>query len=146
MATTTRSRTTGKAPLSAYVLSVLMALVLASIVGAVASVFYSENRVLGFVIFAACTVGTFFALGWVLFVSQYTVVEDPHAEDNIEHRWYDKATSGAFHDILTTGGIALVVLSITRVEISGVSVLLVLLILAMISVAVRFWAARRRDS
>ena len=101
---------------------------------------------LGFVIFAACTVGTFFALGWVLFVSKYTVEEDPHAEDNIERRWYDKATSGAFQDILTTGGIALVVLSITRVEISGVSVLLLLLILSMISVAVRFWAARRRDS
>ncbi|MBD2762522.1 MULTISPECIES: hypothetical protein [unclassified Candidatus Sulfotelmatobacter] len=146
MATATRSRTGGKAPLSAYVLSVLMALVLASLVGAIASVFYDENRVLGFVIFAACSVGTFFVLGWVLFVSTYTVAEDPHAEDNIEHRWYDRATSGAFHDILTTAGIALVVVTITRIEVSGVSVLLLLLILAMISCAVRFWAARRRDS
>lgn len=146
MAATTRTRTGGKAPLSAYVLSVLMALVLASIVGAIASMFYNENRVLGFVIFAACTAGTFFALGWVLFVSTYTVAEDPHAEDNIEHRWYDKATSGAFHDILTTCGVALVVLTITRIDVSGVSVLLLLLILAMISCAVRFWAAKRRDS
>ena len=69
----TTTRTTGKAPLSAYVLAVVTSLVLASIVGAVASVFYDENRLLGFVIFAACTAGTFFALGWVVFVSKYTV-------------------------------------------------------------------------
>ncbi|PZP23561.1 MAG: hypothetical protein DI613_17625 [Kocuria rhizophila] len=144
MATTTR--TTGKAPLSAYVLSVLTALVLASIVGAIASMFYDENRLLGFVIFAACTAGTFFALGWVLFVSKYTVESDEHAEDNIERRWYDKATSGAFHDIITTVGIALFVLAITRLEVSGMVVLTLILVLAVVSFAVRFWVARRRDS
>ncbi|MEX5273159.1 hypothetical protein RF638_04305 [Kocuria sp. CPCC 205235] len=144
MATTTR--TTGKAPLSAYVLSIVMALVLASIVGAIASVFYDENRLLGFVIFSACTAGTFFALGWVLFVSKYTVEEDAHAEDNIEHRWYDKATSGAFHDIITTAGIALFALSVTRLEVSGTAVLILLLTLAMASFGLRFWAAKRRDS
>lgn len=144
MATTTR--TTGKAPLSAYVLAVVTSLVLASIVGAVASVFYDENRLLGFVIFAACTAGTFFALGWVVFVSKYTVEPDAHAEDNIESKWYAKATSGAFHDVITTAGIALVVLSISRLEVSGDTVLLLILILAMVSFAVRFWAAKRRDS
>ncbi|WP_143469951.1 hypothetical protein [Kocuria sp. WRN011] len=144
MATTTR--TAGKAPLSAYVLSIVMALVLASIVGAIASVFYDENRLLGFVIFSACTAGTFFALGWVLFVSKYTVEEDAHAEDNIEHRWYDKATSGAFHDIITTAGIALFALAITRLEVSGMVVLTLILVLAVVSFAVRFWVARRRDS
>lgn len=141
----TTHRTTGKAPLSAYVMSALLALVLASVVGAIASVFYDENRWLAFVIFAVCTAGTFFALGWVLFVSKYTVESDEHAEDNIEHRWYEKATSGAFHDIITTAGIAVFVLSITRLEVSGVTVLMLILVLAVVSFAVRFWVAKRRD-
>lgn len=101
---------------------------------------------LAFVIFAACTAGTFFALGWVLFVSRYTVAEDPHAEDNVERRWYDRATSGAFGDLITTGGIALFLISVTRIEVSGATVLTLLLILALISVLVRYQVAKRRDA
>lgn len=53
---------------------------------------------------------------------------------------------GAFHDVITTAGIALVVLSISRLEVSGDTVLLLILILAMVSFTVRFWVAKRRDS
>lgn len=143
MATTTD--TTRKAPLSAYLLSGFLALVLAAGAGAIASVFYEENRLLAFIIFAGCTAGTFYALGWVLFVSKYTVKSDPHAEDNVEGRWYDTATSGAFGDLITTAGIALILISLTRIEVSGFTVLLLLLILAVVSVLVRYNVAKRRD-
>lgn len=142
----TTDTTRRRAPLSSYLKAAGLASACAAVVGGSASLFYNENRLLAFVIFAACTAGTFFGLGWVLFVSEYTAEEDPHTEDNVERRWYERATSGAFGDVITTGGIGLFLMSVTRIQVSGVTVITLLLILAMISAFVRYRVARWRDS
>ncbi|RLZ03054.1 hypothetical protein CWC38_07730 [Kocuria tytonicola] len=141
---TPRTQTTGRAPAGAYALMLAMALVGAAAVGGVASLARPENPWLAFAVFAGCTLAPMAMLGWFVFVSRYTVQEEPHAEDGVEHRWYEQATSGAFHDIITLGGIALLVLSVSQLEVSGSTVLLWVLILAVADVAVRDQVLKRR--
>lgn len=84
-------------------------------------------------------------LGWFVFVSRYAVTVEPHAEDGVEHRWYEQTAYGAFHDILTMGGVALLVLSsMSRVEVTGPTVLLWVLVLAAADVAVRYQVLKHR--
>lgn len=142
MAPTTQA--TGRAPAGAYALMLTTALVGAAAVGGIAALARPENPWLSFAVFAGCTLLPMAMLGWFVFVSRYTVEVEPHAEDGVEHRWYEQAASGAFHDIITMGGIALLVLSVSQLEVSGSTVLLWVLILAAVDVAVRYQVLKRR--
>ena len=62
----------------------------------------------------------------------------------MEHRWYEQAAYGAFHDIITMGGIALLALSVSRLEVTGSTVLLWMLILASADVVVRYQVLKHR--
>ena len=62
----------------------------------------------------------------------------------MEHRWYEQATSGAFHDLIMFGGMALVVVSVVQVDFSGSDALLLLLILGAVDVLVRYGVLKRR--
>lgn len=142
----TMERTGRKAPAGAYLAMVVTALVGAGVVGGVASLTRPENPGAAFLIFAACTLAPMAMLGWFVFVSRYTVTVEAHAEESVEHRWYANATTGAFHDLMAMGGIALLVLSISRLEVPGTDVLLWFLILAAVDVAVRYQVLKRRES
>lgn len=138
------TQATGRAPAGAYARMLATALIGAAAVGGIASLTRPENPWLAFAVFAACTMAPMAMLGWFVFVSRYTVTEEPHAEEGVEHRWYEQATSGAFHDIITMGGIALLVLSVSRLEVTGPTVLLWMLILAAADVAVRYQVLKHR--
>lgn len=141
---TPTTRATGRAPAGAYARMLAPALFGAAAVGGIASLSRPENPWLAFAVFAACTLAPMAMLGWFVFVSRYTVTGEPHAEDGVEHRWYEQATSGAFHDIITMGGIALLVLSVSRFDVTGSAVLLWVLILAAADVVVRYQVLKRR--
>ena len=120
------------------------ALVGAAAVGGIAALARPEDPWLAFAVFAGCTLAPMVMLGWFVFVSRYTVQEEPHGEDGVEHRWYEQAAYGAFHDIITMAGIGLLVLSVTQLEVSGSTVLLWVLVLAAMDVAVRYQVLKRR--
>lgn len=142
MATSVTSRT--KAPWTAYLLMIVTGLGAAAALGAIASVFYNERPWLMFVICTVCTAGPLLAGAWALFVSKYPVEPDPYAEDNVESQWYHRAASGAFHDLMVTGGVILTVVSIARWDFSGRTALLVMLVFMGVSFAVRYLAQKRR--
>lgn len=141
---TPTTRPTGRAPAGAYALMLATALVGAAAVGGIASLARPENPWLAFAVFAGCTLVPMAMLGWFVFVSRYMVQEEPHAEDSVEHRWYEQATSGAFHDIITMAGIGLLALSVIQLEVTGSTVLLWVLVLAAADVAVRYQVLKRR--
>ncbi len=138
------TQATGRAPAGAYARMLATALVGVAAVGGIASLTRPENPWLAFAVFAGCTLSPMAMLGWFMFVSRYAVTVEPHAEDGVEHRWYEQAAYGAFHDILTMGGVALLVLSMSRVEVTGPTVLLWVLVLAAADVAVRYQVLKHR--
>lgn len=140
----TRDRTTRGAPVGAYARMVVTALLGAAAIGGLASLTRPESPWAAFSVFATCMLAPMAMLGWFVFVSRYIVTTEPHAEEGVEHRWYERATSGAFHDIITMAGIAVLVMSIARFEVAGSTVLLWLLILAALDVVVRYQVLKRR--
>ncbi|MEE6281930.1 hypothetical protein [Georgenia sunbinii] len=140
------SASTRRAPLSRYVLAVLLAIGLAAAAGFLASRFRAEDPWLVGVVFSAAMVGPLYALSWLLLVSSLVVEEDPHVEENVELRWAQRAAFGAFLDVLGTCGVALAALSISGLEVAGATVLLAVVVLGMIDVAVRYTVIKRRES
>lgn len=143
---TTRTERRMKAPPSTYVAMLITGALAAAALGGAAALFYDENRLMVFTVFAVCTAGPMFALSWFVFVSRYTVKSDPHAEDNVEGQWYDKATLGAFHDFLIVAGLGCVVLALTRFEIAGSTLLVLLLVFVMADAAIRYAVLNRRGA
>ncbi|WP_369061413.1 hypothetical protein [Kocuria rhizophila] len=141
---TPTTRSTGRAPVGAYLCMLATVLVGAAAVGGIASLTRPDDSWRAFAVFPGCALSPMAMLGWFVFVSRYTVTVEPHAEDGVEHRWYAQAAYGAFHDVITTGGIALLVLSVSRLEVTGSTVLLWALILAAADVAVRYQVLKHR--
>lgn len=88
----------------------------------------------------ACT-----GLAWALIVDRDTVrgtTKNP--EHSVESAWYDKASSGAFSDILLTAGLGTAAIAFARIDISATLALAAVLMVAMTSFAVRYFTQQRR--
>lgn len=115
-------------------------------IGATQLGFASEHPVVGALILGSAVSGPFVALAWVLFVDRATLAGAPaRPGETVESSWYNKATQGAFHDILVVVGVATTVLSVTPLDVAGSQALLGVLLLCCVSVGVRYLIHRRRD-
>ena len=88
-------------------------------------------------------------LGWALVVDRRTIDGfTPRPEESVESRWYDKATRGSFHDLLTALGLATFALSVIPAahQVPAYVALLVVLVFAGLDVAVRYQLAKRQDA
>ncbi|GEO97105.1 hypothetical protein [Kocuria turfanensis] len=107
----------------------------------------AANPALGFWVFSACLTMPAIALVYVLVVDRDTLegaVERP--DDSIESRWYDRAASGSFMDLVAGLGITLIVLTFVP---GGVSVDLDLVLAAVLaacfaSFGIRYLVLRRK--
>lgn len=135
-----------KAPASAYVKMAVVGLGAACLISALAMVFRQDNPWLTFAVFAGCTIGPCLALSWFVFVSKYTVIPDKHAAESVESRWYERAASGAFHDMLLACGLGLTVLSVTRMDFTASNALMFVLILCGVDTLVRYRVISRREA
>jgi len=97
---------------------------------------------LTFVVFALTVgpVGVGGAWGLVPDASRPTAPE--HSEDTIEQAWIQRASSGAFLDLVTAMGLSLAATSVLKV--SQVPVL-VFLVLAMLDMSTRLFVLSRRE-
>ena len=125
--------------------AVVTGLVLALGVGLVAGSVDSDRFWLRALVFAACTAGPAYGVGWLLFLSGQTrpgpVVR---VEETVEHDWWQRSASGSFLDLLTVAGLGAAVLAVADVEVAASSVLAALLVFAFADVAVRWTLLRRR--
>jgi hypothetical protein len=135
-----------KAPQSAYVLMVAVALAVAATIGLVGAFFRDDDPLLYFVGFTVTSLGPALSLTWLIFVSPHTLEKDLHGADNAEARWITGATSGACTDLVAAAGVALLVVSLTGIEVSGTAVLAAIIVLAAVDTTVRFRVARHRAS
>lgn len=86
-------------------------------------------------------------LVWVILVDRASLrdaADDPAS--SVESRWYERASSGAFNDLVAVFGVGAGVLAFVRVQISPSLVLAGLFALALADFGIRYLVARRRDS
>ncbi|WP_136787197.1 hypothetical protein [Arthrobacter sp. CAU 1506] len=98
-----------------------------------------ERPLLAFAVVVVCTLPVAAALGWAVLVERSTLtgaIDKP--EDSIESAWYQKATSGAFGDILLAGGLGAAVFSFTGLEAPIGWILAAVLLFAMLDFAARY--------
>ena len=89
--------------------------------------------------------GPMIGLVWALCVDRSTLrgaLDRP--EESVESVWYDKATQGAFHDVLLVSGLALAGLMITGTRVQGTVVLLGVLAVCVVSAGTRYLISRQR--
>lgn len=142
---TTATRT--PAPASSYLLMVVAGLGLAAAFGACAGWLRETGGWwLNFGVFTAATAGPCLSLAWAAIVAPRSAEPDAHAEDNVEARWIEQATSGAFLDVLACAGISLAAVSVLDLEIGGVTVLSGVVALGMLDAWVRYLLAARRGA
>lgn len=85
------------------------------------------------------------AVVWALLVDRDTVRGAiRNTEETVENRWYEKATSGAFHDLMVVLGLGTAVVSLARWDLDASTAGVVLLLAMTLSVAVRYLLQKRR--
>lgn len=140
------SNTKRRAPVSSYLLMVAVGALLSSAVATVIALMQEDQAVLAFVLTVVMTLPAALALGWVLFVSGHVTEPDPHAEDNVEIRWLEKAAFGTCTDVFVTVSIGAAVLTIAgdRLDLDSGLVLLAVGLLLASDLGLRYSMLRRR--
>ncbi|HLS26351.1 MAG TPA: hypothetical protein VK063_10805 [Beutenbergiaceae bacterium] len=136
---------TTRAPLSAYLLMVAVGLALAAGLGTIASVLREQQPALTFAVFSMTLLPACLGVSWLIFVAGHTTAPPEHAEEGVETNWLQRATSGAFFDVITLLGLGLVAVAITGIELSVLPALAAVLFTAMADASVRYLVLSRRE-
>jgi len=128
-----------------HVAAAVTGLLVAAAIGLAAGAFAPEEFWLRAVVFAACTVGPAYGLGWLLFLSGVTGdAPPPHVEETIEHQWWQRSASAAFLDLLVVAGVGSAALSVADLELAASTALAAVIMFAFLDVGVRLTVLRRR--
>ncbi|WP_313823097.1 hypothetical protein [Citricoccus sp.] len=106
-----------------------------------------ENPILMFWVALACLLPVGSMIPWVFLVDRNSLagaVASP--DDSIESSWYQKASSGAFTDLLLVVGLGTAAVSITGVQLSTDLLGLGLLVIMFACFGVRYLLQKRSDA
>jgi hypothetical protein len=121
-------------------------LLVAAAIGLVAALLRPEDFWLVFGVFTACSLGPAIGLAWLVVGRGRSVPEDPHAEENVESRWFHKAATATLLDLLMVIGLLAGALSVTRLDLPADLVLLGVWGFAVADGGLRFAVLRRREA
>ncbi|WP_147919158.1 hypothetical protein [Ruania zhangjianzhongii] len=138
----------GRGRASAMAPAIPLGIGVAAVIGAVAALvgFAPESPWVGAFSLTFAMSGPMVALVWALCMDRSTLrgaLDRP--EESVESSWYDKATQGAFHDVLLVSGLALAALMITGTRVEGSVVLLGVLAVCLVSAGTRYVINRQRS-
>ena len=131
-----------------HIAAVVTALVVAGTLGLLAGTFGDDGQFwLRAGVFAACTLGPAWGLGWLLFVSGGDGTEPvARPEETVEHQWWHRSASASFLDVLVVASIGTTALAVTDLEVAATTALTALLVVALADITVRMAVLRRRDA
>jgi hypothetical protein len=131
-----------------HIAAAVTALVVAAGLGLLAGVFGDDGQFwLRAGVFAACTIGPAWGLGWLLFVSGADGTEPvARPEETIEHQWWHRSASASFLDVVVVAGVGTTALAVTDLEVAATTALTALLVVALADITVRMAVLRRRDA
>jgi hypothetical protein len=124
----------------------LVGLVVAACLGLGATLFRPEQLWLVFGVFTACSLAPCVALAWLVVGRGRQVALDPHAEENVESRWFDKAASGALVDLVPAAGLVAGAVGLFDVDLPGDLALLGVVAFALVDGGLRYALLTRRES
>jgi hypothetical protein len=124
----------------------LVGLLCAAGLGLVAALVRSEQFWLVFGVFTACLLAPSFALAWLLVGAGRRVEPGPHAEENVESRWLEKAAAGALFDLVAAAGVTVGAVSLFDLRLSADVALIGVMAFAVIDGGLRYVALSRRES
>ena len=120
-------------------------LLVAAVIGVVAGASEPDEFWVRAVVFAACTIGPAYGLGWLVFLSGVTGEDPPaHVEETVEHDWWQRSASASFLDLITVAGVGSVALAVVDLELSASTALAAVILFAFLDVGVRLTVLRRR--
>jgi hypothetical protein len=114
--------------------------------GLVVALLRGEQFWLVFGVFTACFLAPCVALAWLLLGAGRRVKPDPHVDENVESRWFEKAGSRALFDTLAAVGIAVGVLTVFELEADAGLVLMGVWAFALADGTLRYVLLARREA
>jgi hypothetical protein len=114
--------------------------------GLAVALFRGEQFWLVFGVFTACFLAPCFGLAWLVLGPGRRVAPDPHADENVESHWFEKAGSGALFDTMAVIGIAVGVLSLFELEADAALVLMGVWVFALADGVLRYTLLARREA
>jgi hypothetical protein len=97
-------------------------------------------------VFAACSLSPSLALAWLLLGGGRRVQPDPHAEENVESRWLEKAASGALFDVLPAAALGAGAVSLFELDLAADLALLGVVVFALADGMLRYAVLSRREA
>ncbi len=99
-----------------------------------------------FGVFTACFLPPSLGLTWLLLGAGRRVQPPPHAEENVESRWMDKAASGALFDTIGGAGLVAGLLSVFELRVDAGLALLGVVAFALADGGLRYLRLVRREA
>jgi hypothetical protein len=97
-------------------------------------------------VFAASSLAPCIALAWILLDAGRWVTPDPHAEENVESRWMEKAGSRALFDVVAVTGVTAAVVSLLELDLPADLALMGVIAFALADGGLRYALLTRRES
>lgn len=97
-------------------------------------------------VFTAAFLAPCVMLAWLVLGAGRRVKPDPHVEENVESRWFDKAGSGALFDTLVVVGVTAGALSLFELDADAALVLMGVWAFALADGALRYLLLARREA
>ena len=130
-----------------HVAAVLTELLVATAIGLLAGLFADDRFWLHVAVFAACTFGPAYGLGWLVFLSRAADPEPvTRPEETVEHDWRQRSSAGSFTDLVVVAGLVAGALAVTDLRVDATLLLAGLIALALADVTVRFTVLSRREA
>jgi hypothetical protein len=119
---------------------------LAAVLGLVAAAVRPEQFWLVFGVFTACCLSPCIGLAWLVLGGGRLVTPDPHADENVESRWLEKAASAALFDVAAAAGLTAGAVSLFGLDLPGDLALLGVVAFALVDAGLRYAVLARRGS
>ena len=130
-----------------HVAAVRTGLLVSTAIGLLAGLFADDRFWLHVVVFAACTFGPAYGLGWLVFLSRAADPEPvARLEETVEHAWWQRSSAGSFTDLVVVAGLVAGALAVTDLRVDATLLLAGLIALALADVTVRFTVLSRREA
>jgi hypothetical protein len=118
----------------------------AVLLGLAAALLRPEQFWLVLLVFTACTLSPSIALAWLVLGGGRRVTPDPHAEDNVESRWLEKAAAGALFDVLPAAALTAGAVGLFGLDLPADLALLGVVAFGLVDGVLRYVLLGRRES
>lgn len=126
--------------------SMAIAIPLSLLFGSLFTLLQSEWSPLPFAIATIIVLPSMFVSAWAVLVDRNTLTDAPRdPESSVESRWYEKAASSAFNDLIAIIGLSAGAFALADIPIATSHAFMILAAIAFADVVLRYLIVRRKE-